>query len=247
MTTGFFVLSGLFVGSFLNVCIDRLPTNRSLAFPRSHCENCHRALAWYENLPLVSYLVLRGKCHTCRAIIPFRVFLVEALSGALFGYLGFRFGVSTEGIILALYASILIVIIFIDLERMLILNLVVFPATLLALGLSPLLPDVGILKSLYGALAAFGLLVAVYLVSRGGMGAGEVKLAAFIGTATGFPLALANLFLSITAAGVVAVLLLLFKIKGRKDVIPFGPFLAGGAVVTLLWGQPVLDAYERLL
>jgi leader peptidase (prepilin peptidase)/N-methyltransferase len=247
LTTVFFALSGLFVGSFLNVCIDRLPAGRSIAFPGSHCEHCKTPLAWYDNLPVISFLALRGRCRHCGTTIPSRILLVEAFTGAMFGYLGFQHGVSAEGVILALYTALLVAIFFIDLEHLLILNVMVFPATALALGLSPLREDVGILESAYGALMGFGLLGSAYVLARGGLGAGDVKLGAFLGAATGFPVILANLFLSLTSAGMMALVLLLARKKGRKDLIPFGPFLAAGALASLLWGQELVDFYRDLL
>lgn len=247
IATFYFTLSGLFIGSFLNVCIDRLPRSRSLVYPPSHCEACQHRLAWYDLLPVASYLALRGRCRYCGARILPRLAIVEALTGALLGYVGHRFGLSTQAVILALYIAILLAIAVMDLERMVVLNSVIFPATAVALFLSPLLPDVGLLDPLYGALLGFGALLAAYLLSRGGMGAGDVKLAACIGAANGFPLVLVSLVLAILSAGTVAVFLLTAKLKGRKDVMPFGTFLATAAIVTLLWGQTIQDTYLDLI
>lgn len=247
LATVYYALSGLFIGSFINVCADRLPRGLSIVRPPSHCEACDRTLSWYELLPVLSYVALRGRCRTCGARIPWRLSVVEMATGALFGYIGFQHGVSAQGVVLAFYSATLVLIAVMDLQHLLVLNVVVIPAALLALVLSPLLPDIGPLDPLYGALIGFGAMLAVYMAARGGMGAGDVKLAAFIGTATGFPLVIVNLVLAVVIAGVVAVLLLLFKLKSRKDFIPFGPFLAGGAIVTLLWGDVLLDAYLDLL
>jgi len=225
------------------VCIDRLPAKRSLALPRSHCENCNRVLDWFELIPVFSYVALRGKCRRCGIHIPVRILVVEALTGSLFGYIGVRYGFNMEGITLAAYTCILITVFFIDLEKMLVLNVVVLPATVFALIFSVFLPDVGILESIYGALLGIGIMLVVYLVSRGGMGEGDVKLAAFIGAATGFPLILVSLFLAIVGSGVLATFLLVTKMKKRRDAIPFGPFLATGALITMFWGQHIVNFY----
>lgn len=229
------------------MCIDRLPAKRSLSHPRSHCENCNRTLDWFELIPVVSYLALRGKCRKCGIRIPLRILLVEALTGSIFGYVGFKYGFTMEGITLMSYACILIVIFFIDLEKMLVLNVVVLPATLFALIFSIFLPDVGILKAIYGTLTATGVMLLVYLVSRGGMGEGDVKLAMFIGAVNGFPLVFVGIFIGIVSSGVLATFLLVTKLKKRRDAIPFGPFLATGALISMFWGQPILDRYLNLL
>lgn len=233
----------MFFGSFLNVCIDRLPEKRSLALPRSHCENCKRTLDWFELIPVFSYLALRGKCRKCGIHIPFRIVVVEALTGSLFGYIAFKYGFGMEGIMLAAYTCILITVFFIDLEKMLILNSIVLPATVFALIFSIFLPNIGFLESVYGTLVATGIMLVVYFVSRGGMGEGDVKLAAFIGAANGFPLVLAGLFIAIVGSGILATFLLVTKMKKRRDAIPFGPFLATGALITMLWGEQIVDFY----
>ena len=173
--------------------------------------------------------------------------MVEAASGALAGYIGARFGLSAQGLVTAAYAWVLLLVFFIDLERKLVLNGLVLPGTALALGLSPLLPGIGVERSALGAAAAFGLLLAVYIAARGGLGAGDVKLGAFLGAACGFPLVMANLVLSFVAAGVAAAMLLVFRIKGRRDVMPLGPYLAGGALAVLLWGDHIVRLWALRL
>ena len=245
MTLIWAILSGSFLGSFLNVCIDRMPSGSSLVSPRSHCDNCKRQLEWYELLPIISYMALRGKCRTCGAHVPLRTILVEALTASLMGCVFAQYGFSLESFVLSFYMAILIVVFFIDLEKTLILNIIVLPATLLALGLSPLVPDVGILASVYGTLVGAGIMAGIYVLSRGGMGAGDVKLAAFMGAAVGFPLIFVALFISVVSSGLVAVGLLVTRKKGRKEFIPFGPFLVAGTVTAMFWGRWVLDAYLK--
>lgn len=219
----------------------------SLAHPRSHCENCNRTLDWFELIPVISYVVLRGRCRKCGVHIPIRILIVEALTGSIFGYIGFKYGFTMEGITLAAYSCILIIIFFTDLEKMLVLNVVVLPAAVFALVFSIFLPDVGILSAIYGTLVATGIMLLVYVISRGGMGEGDVKLAMFIGAANGFPLVLAALFIAIVASGALATFLLVTKLKKRRDAIPFGPFLATGALITMFWGQQIVDIYLDML
>lgn len=196
---------------------------------------------------MISYVVLRGRCRKCGIHIPIRILMVEALTGSIFGYIGFKYGFTMEGITLAAYSCILIIVFFIDLEKMLVLNVVVLPTTAFALVFSIFLPDVGILSAIYGTLVATGIMLLVYLISRGGMGEGDVKLAMFIGAANGFPLVLAGLFIAIVGSGVLATFLLVTKLKRRRDAIPFGPFLATGALITMFWGQQIVDIYLDML
>ncbi len=229
------------------MCIDRLPAKQSLSHPRSHCDNCNRTLDWFELVPVISYIALRGKCRKCGIHIPIRILIVEALTGSIFGYIGFEHGFTMEGITLMAYSCILITVFFTDLEKMLVLNVVVLPATVFALIFSIFLPDIGILKAIYGTLISTGIMLLVYVVSRGGMGEGDVKLAMFIGAANGFPLVLAGLFIAIVGSGVLATFLLVTKLKKRRDAIPFGPFLATGALITMFWGREIVDVYLGVL
>lgn len=249
-----FFLFGMSIASFLNVCIDRLPTHQSLVFPPSHCTACNRRLAAKDLIPVFSYLWLRGRCRYCGAAIPRRILWVELGTAILFGLACWRFGVSVELAIALFYICILMVLMVIDWEKGLILNKIVFPAIgaaiVISVSFSLFLPDTGIVPFIGRAAAGGGIGLALFLliviVSRGGMGWGDVKLAALIGLVTGFPLVFIALLLGIVLGGVVAALLLLFKIKGRKEAIPFGPFLAIAAIATLLWGNSILSWYRGL-
>ena len=242
-----FVVLGLAVGSFLNVCIDRLPAGQSIVRGASHCPNCQHLLAPMDLVPVFSYLWLRGRCRYCRASIPVRVPLVEMATGVLFGFLYWKFGLGVElGIALA-YASILLVISVIDLEHQLILNVVVYPALPLALALSLLSPDPTIARAVLGFMAGVAAVSLPFLIYRQGMGMGDVKLGGLIGLMVGYPHVLVALLLAVIGGGLIATLLLVLRIRGRKDAIPFGPFMAAGAFVTLLWGQAILDWYPPTL
>jgi len=246
-----FVLLGMIIASFLNVCADRLPAGQSLAYPPSHCPACSRRLAAKDLVPIFSYLWLRGRCRYCRATIPRRVLWVEVSTAVLFGLAYWQYGLSIELPIALFYISLFMVILVIDLEHGLILNRIVYPALAVALLLSifftifltqvAIVPNIG--RAAIGGGIGFVVFFLIVIVSRGGMGFGDVKLAALIGLATGFSLVIVALIMGMILGGLVAVILLGFKIKKRKEAMPFGPFLAVAAIVTLLWGNNILNWY----
>ncbi len=260
-----FALLGMTVASFLNVCMDRLPSNESLLFPASHCASCHHRLAIKDLIPIFSYLWLHGRCRYCRAPIPRRILGVEIGTGLLFGYLYWHYDLSIELAVAALYCCLFIVLMVVDLEHGLILNKVVYPTMAVALLISvflppskvaypgeaatllfnTFLPEPGIAQSAIGGGIGLGLFLLVVLISRGGMGWGDVKMAALIGLVTGY-LILVALFMAVILGALVAGSLLLLKIKRRKEGIPFAPFLSLATIVTLLWGSNILNWYLGL-
>ena len=249
-----YVLLGIAVGSFLNVCIDRLPSGESLLSPPSRCASCHRRLATKDLIPVFSYLWLRGHCRYCQAYIPRRILWVEIGNGTLFAYLYWYYGLSTELAITAFYCCIFLVIMVIDLERGIIPNKIVYPSMVVALAFSvfnTFLHQTATIPAI--KLAAIGggiglvLFLLIVVISRGGMGWGDVKLAGLIGLVTGFPLVFVALLLAVILGGLVAVILLLFKLKKRKEGIPFGPYLALGVMITLLFGNNILNWYLGML
>lgn len=255
-----FALLGLAVGSFLNVCIDRLPTGKSIIRLPSHCESCNQKLRARDLVPLFSYLWLRGHCRYCGAKIPLRLPLVELATALIFASLTWHYGLGLQLAIVLIYACFFLVIFAIDLERRLILDIVVYPAMVLALIFSPFWngfgewPSPGILNALLGGAVGFGFMGSAYLIALwryrsvgGGMGLGDVTLAGLIGMVTGFPLVFVALLLGILSGGVVAISLLIVRLRRGKDPIPFGPFLAVATMVALLWGQGILDWYTGLL
>jgi leader peptidase (prepilin peptidase)/N-methyltransferase len=236
----------------LNVCADRLPSGGSLLRPPSHCPECQRRLSARELIPVFSYLWLRGRCRTCGTRIPTRVLWVEAGTGLLFGLVFWRYGLSLDLAIALVYGCFFIVIFVTDLEHGLILNRVVYPGLVLALLVSALLTVFpqettfpAIKEAVIGGGIGLGLLLLVFLISRGGMGLGDVKMAAFIGLVTGYNVFIA-LLLAIIIGALVSILLLALKIKKRKESIPFGPFLSLAAIATMLWGNYILDWYRNL-
>jgi leader peptidase (prepilin peptidase)/N-methyltransferase len=248
-----FAVLGLAVGSFLNVCIDRLPSNKSIVFPPSHCEACQHKLSAKDLIPVFSYLRLRGRCRYCQASVPRRLFWVELATAVIFALLCWHFQLSPELGVMIFYACLFIIIFVIDLEQGLILNKVVYPtmvvAFLLALYPWPWLSDSMVMRVAYAALGGgigFVIFLLIALVSRGGMGWGDVKLAALIGLATGFPLVFLAVIMGAILGGIVAVALMIAKKRKRREAIPFGPFLALAAMVTLVWGSNILNWYLNL-
>ena len=249
-----FAILGLAVGSFLNVCIDRLPQNKSIVLPPSHCEACQHKLATKDLIPVFSYLRLRGRCRYCQASVPRRLFWVELATALIFALLCWHYGLSAELGVMIFYACLFIVIFVVDLEHGLILNKVVYPGMVVALLLA-LLPRpwltqwivTGVANAAIGGAIGFALFLLIAIVSRGGMGWGDVKLAALIGLATGFPLVFFSIIMGAIFGGIVAVALVIAKKRKRRQTIPFGPFLAVAAMVTLLWGSNILSWYLGLM
>jgi leader peptidase (prepilin peptidase)/N-methyltransferase len=249
-----FAILGLAIGSFLNVCIDRLPRNESIVLPPSHCEACQHKLAAKDNIPVFSYLRLRGRCRYCQASVPRRLFWVELATGIVFALLAWHFGLSPELGIMIFYACLFIIIFVIDLEQGLILNKVVYPSMVIAFLLSlyplPWLAESMGMRVAYSALGGgigFAIFFLIAIVSRGGMGWGDVKLAALIGLATGFPLVILAIIMGAILGGIVAVAMVISKKRERRGTIPFGPFLAAAAMITLLWGNNILTWYLGLM
>ncbi|MBM4466660.1 MAG: prepilin peptidase [Chloroflexi bacterium] len=236
---------GLVVSSFLNVCIDRLPEGESIVSPPSHCPYCGRRLAPLDLIPLLSYILLRGRCRYCGAPIPRRVLVVEATTGLLFALLWYRYGLSLRLLLATLYTCLFIVIFVVDLEHRLVLNRVIYPAIAVALLAVPFTPHHQVVELLAGGALGFGLLFLVALVYPAGMGMGDVKLATFIGLVVGFPSVFVALLISFVAGGLAGGSLLVSGLKGRKDPIPFAPFLVTGGMVAMLYGKEILDWYWR--
>lgn len=242
-----FALFGLAIGSFLNVCIYRLPRRESLNWPASHCTACSRPLAWYENVPLASWLVLRGRCRSCREPISIMYPAVEAITAAVFvaGFL--IYGWTPLLAARLLFACAMIVLFAIDLRHHILPNVVTIPGIAVGFALSFVLPP-GWLASLIGLLAGGGLLFAIaetYYRLRGveGLGMGDVKMLAMIGAFLGWELMLLTLVLASFAGSLIGVAMMASGRGGMKAALPFGTFLAVGALVAAVAGEPLLDWY----
>jgi leader peptidase (prepilin peptidase)/N-methyltransferase len=242
---------GAFIGSFLNVCIYRVPRNLSIISPASRCPSCNMPIKPYDNIPFLSYILLGGKCRGCKAGISFRYPLVELLNAALFVFVVWRFGFAWYTVIYGILCSALVVITFIDLDFQIIPDAITLPGILIGIVAGSLLmPDpfirnslLGFKASVIGLLAGGGLFYAIAVLSRGGMGGGDIKMMAMVGALMGWKSVLLTIFLGSLTGAVFGIFLMISKGKGRKTKIPFGPFLALGTVITLFYGQEIFSWY----
>ena len=240
-------LFGLLVGSFLNVCIFRLPRGTSVVWPASACGSCKRELRWFENIPVVSWLVLRAKCARCKAPISVQYPLVEAVTAALFVLVA---ALTPVGPLLAarlVFVCALVVLFAIDLEHQILPNVITLPGIAVGLAFALAGPP-GWLAAVLGALLGGGLLYAIaagyYLVRKEeGLGMGDVKMLAMIGAFLGWQAVLLTLVLASFAGAIIGVLLIAVQRGSMKYALPFGTFLALGALVAMLAGQPIIDWY----
>ncbi|TWJ32790.1 prepilin peptidase [Geobacter argillaceus] len=247
----FAFLFGAVVGSFLNVCICRLPEGRSVVFPPSACPSCGAAIRWYDNIPIVSYLVLRGRCRSCSASISWRYPLVETLNGLLTLVLFLRFGPSLTFLALFLFCSALVAITFIDFDHQIIPDVISLPGIVVGFVFSFFLPWLGWRSSLIGIVAGGGviwLIIELYyrLRKEEGMGGGDVKLLAMIGAFLGWRAILFTLFAASLVGSVVGVSLMFLQKKDGKLAIPFGPYLAFGAVLYIFYGKQIIYWYLNI-
>ena len=242
----FYFIFGAIIGSFLNVCIYRLPNGRSIVKPPSACGSCGHRLYPLDLIPIFSYFLLHGRCRYCGASYSCRYAVVEFLTGSLFVIIGYNFFLSTRVLFLFVLTACLIIETFVDLDEMIILDEIL--VLLFPLGLAYgyyYLPE-GIISSLEGAGVAGVIMLAIFLLSRGGMGAGDVKLAFVIGAWLGFSGSLMFLLLAFIGGGLIGILLFFFSVKGRKDAIPFGPFLCLSAYITVIYYPYLLKFYWNL-
>lgn len=240
---------GTLIGSFLNVVVYRVPREESLSFPPSHCPSCNTRLKAYDLVPVVSYLFLRGKCRTCKTAISIRYPLVEMLTGLLFLVTVMKFGVSLEALKYLLVIALLLPVALIDYDHTIIpdrLNVGIFLTALSFLLLEVYLGNAAfrdLLNPLYGMVLGGGFFLFIAVVTKGAMGGGDIKLMAALGFLFGTANTLLLMFLSFIIGGALSSLLLLLKIKKRKDYIPFGPFICVSAFIVIFWGNQILNWY----
>lgn len=239
---------GAMIGSFLNVCIWRLPREESIVFPPSHCPDCDAAIRPWDNVPIVSYLLLRGRCRACGAPISWRYPAVEALTGVMATALLWRFGLSPAFAVAAVFVAALIVISFIDLDHQIIPDEISLPGIVVGLVVAAVGYGPPLVDSAIGVLLGGGLLWAVAagyaaLTQREGMGGGDIKLLAMIGAFLGWRGVLVTVILGSLSGAVVGLALINLGGADRRVPIPFGPFLALGAVCALFCGDALIDWY----
>lgn len=249
---------GACVGSFLNVCIYRIPRDESVVRPRSHCPHCGRMIAAWDNIPLFSYILLRARCRHCQAPIAFRYFLVEAITAILFLWIWRRYGVDLRTLVYWMMAGGLVLGTFVDFDHMILPDRVTLGGIAAGLVLSPLVPALhgtnsalgALTASLIGAVAGLGLLGGVailgkWIFRKDAMGMGDVKLLGAVGALLGWRATLFTVMASAFVGSVVGLILLARKSKGLESRIPYGPYLAMGALAWVLGGDQLWASYFR--
>lgn len=237
------VVFGLVIGSFLNVVIARVPARKSLWKPGSACPGCDTAIAWHDNVPLLSFAALRGRCRRCGITIPWRYPIVEATTAALFALAYWKFGPTPEFVSAALLLSMLVAITGIDLEHQIIPDVISLPGIVAGFIASLATGRVPWMESALGIMVAGGTFLVIILASSGGMGGGDMKLGAMLGAFLGWKVVLLAIFIAVVLGGALAVALIASGLRGRKDPVPFGPFLAAGGAVSLFWGERMVRWY----
>lgn len=251
---------GLLIGSFLNVCIYRIPRVESIVFPSSHCTRCGHELSWFELIPVVSYLALRGRCRSCQTSISIRYPLIELLTGAVFLLLFRHFGLTVPFMGYAFMMAALIVVFFIDLDHMIIPDKIVIATAMAGILLAvcnvfsplPIYGDDNWWNPFLGALVGSGFLCLVGMLGSlifktdEAMGGGDIKIMLPIGLFLGWRLTILTLFLAVLLGGLLGMLLLAFKLTSRKASIPFGPFIVVASLVAVMWGYQIIDFYWSL-
>jgi leader peptidase (prepilin peptidase) / N-methyltransferase len=239
---------GLVFGSFANVVIYRLPKGKSIVRPGSRCPFCGKDILWYDNIPLISYILLRGKCRFCKKHISARYFLIELITGLLFLLVYLKFGPGINLFIYTLFAFSMLIMGFIDIDTYLISDVIVLPGIVLGLAFSTVFPQMhyelsragSVLYSLTGGLLGGGLLILLGMVGKllfrkEAMGGGDVKLLAMVGVFLGWKSVFMTIFFASLLGTVVSLTLIALKKKTMEDYVPFGPYLGLGAVISMFW------------
>lgn len=244
---------GACIGSFLNVCIHRIPLGESVLYPGSRCPKCHHSIPFYLNIPVLSYIMLRGRCRICRTSIPLRYFIVEALTGGLALSLYYKFGLTPPLPFWFCFGAVLITVTFIDIDYQIIPDVISLSGILLFSSSCLILPGMTAKQTLAGILVGGGIpwaMATTYFLIRKqqGLGGGDIKLMAMIGAATGIKGALFTLFFG-SIAGTVFGLASAVGVREDKWQIklPFGPFLSAGALAYVFFGEKLLHWYLRSL
>lgn len=238
---------GLVIGSFLNVCIYRIPLHKSIAFPGSFCPKCLKPIKPYDNIPVLSYLILSGRCRYCKTKISLQYPMVELLTAGLFLALYFKFGVNLELLKYIIFIMLLAISAFTDISHRIIPNVISVPGIVLGLILNASHIQNALLGAVVSAAIFWIFRQAGLLVRKQEMlGWGDIKLAAMIGAFLGLGVGLLALFLGVTLGVLVWTILIMFKLKKRKDYIPFGTFLAFGSVIAVFFGPEIINWYLNL-
>ena len=243
---------GALVGSFLNVCIYRLPRGLSVVWPSSQCPACAAPIAPYDNVPVLSYVLLRGRCRRCRGGISLRYPVIELINAVGYVVIVWQFGVTPQSVVYAVLFSTFVVVAGIDLSHQIIPDVITLPGILLGLVAAATVLPTGFLNGLMGLLVGGGILwglawLSPYVFGKEGMGGGDIKLMAMIGAFLGWKTTLLTIMLGAVLGSVVGLALIATKVIRRDDYVPFGPFLVFGAVLSLFFQHEIVTWYVGLL
>ncbi|HHW56715.1 MAG TPA: prepilin peptidase [Clostridia bacterium] len=240
-------LFGTIIGSFLNVVIYRTPRKESIVYPPSHCPKCEHELNAIDLMPILSYILLKGRCRYCKEKISIRYPVVETLTGILFLIIYYKFGLDFKAFSYIFLASLLISISFIDMEHKIIPNKIIIAGFIGGIIFRMLMYNYGFMDYIIGLLLGGGILLLISLISGGEMGGGDIKLMALIGLFVGWKLTIVTLFLSVVIGALAGAILVALKIKGRKDYISFAPYISLAWLISILYGYEILNFYIKLI
>ena len=239
---------GLVIGSFLNVCIYRIPVEESIAFPPSHCSKCKHDLSPIDLVPVFSYIFLRGRCKYCNEKISMRYPFIESLNGILYLIVYLKFGLTLIALKYCILVSILIVIGMIDYDTQFVFTSTTIFGGIIAgifIIIQAIFYKAGVIDLVLGGVVGFGIIGLIVFLTKG-MGEGDIEIAAVCGLFLGVKGILLGLFLAIILGGIVGIIILLLKLKKAKEKIAFGPCIAIGSLISMLWGVEILNLYWRL-
>jgi len=239
---------GLIVGSFSNVCIYRIPKNESIIYPASHCPKCRSNISPKDNIPLLSFILLKGRCRNCKGKISIQYPIVELLTGLIYLIIYLAYGLSAQALIYIILSSALVIIAFIDLNEQIVPDVISLPGIVIGFIISFFVPYISFVNSALGVLVGGGIILIIGLAGsvifkKEAMGGGDVKLAAMIGAFLGWRYIVISLFLGFFLGALAGIFLIMSKIKSREDTVPFGPFIVLGSFITLLWGEKIISWY----
>lgn len=248
----FVFLFGLIIGSFLNVLIYRLPKHESIIHPGSHCPYCGKPIKFYDNIPVISYLILKARCRYCKSKISLRYPIVELITGIIFACIFLKYGFSIDTIVLLILSASLIAITFIDLDQRIIPNAISYPGIIMGFVSSFFVSLNNPVSSIIGLLTGSGILFLTAFVYKSitgieGMGMGDVKLMGMIGAFLGWEASIFTIVTSALIGSIVGIGLMIFAGKGKRFAIPYGPFISFSAVIYLFYGKIIIELYLRLI
>jgi leader peptidase (prepilin peptidase)/N-methyltransferase len=239
---------GLVAGSFSNVCIWRIPRNESIIYPASHCPKCRSNISPKDNIPLLSYILLKGRCRNCKSKISIQYPIVELLSGLIYLIIYLAYGLSVQTLIYIILSSALVIIAFIDLNEQIVPDVISLPGIVIGFIVSFFVSYMSFVNSALGVVVGGGIILIIgmagsVIFKKEAMGGGDVKLAAMIGAFLGWRYIIISLFLGFFLGALAGIFLIMAKIKSKEDTVPFGPFIVLGSFITLLWGEKIISWY----